>query len=56
MLFRSAQDKMEEYEDYLITCPYTGSTDVYKVSSNVFASYETDEQFIVNFEEKNEED
>lgn len=54
--YNTAQDKMEEYEDYLITCPYTSSTDVYKISSNIFASYETDEQFIVIFEEKNEED
>ena len=54
--YNTLEDKMEDYEDYLITCPYTGSTDVYKVSSNVFASYETDQQFIVNFEEKDEED
>lgn len=54
--YNTSTDQMEDYEDYLITCPYTGSTDVYKVSSNVFASYETDQQFIVNFEEKNEED
>lgn len=37
------------YDDYLITCPYTGSTDVYQISSNVYASYETDQPFKVEF-------
>lgn len=37
------------YDDYLITCPYTGSTDVYQISSNVYASYETDQPFKVDF-------
>ena len=37
------------YDDYLITCPYTGSTDVYQISSNVYASYETDQPFMVDF-------
>lgn len=37
------------YDDYLITCPYTGSTDVYQISSNVYASYETDRPFKVDF-------
>lgn len=38
-----------EYDDYQITCPYTGSTDVYQISSNVYASYETDQPFKVDF-------
>ena len=37
------------YDDYLITCPYTGSTDVYQISSNIYASYETDRPFKVDF-------
>lgn len=39
----------EEIEDYLITCPYTGSSNVYQISSNIFASYDTDQPFRVNF-------
>ena len=38
-----------EYDDFLITCPYTGSTDVYQISSNVYASYESDQPFKVDF-------
>ncbi len=38
-----------EYDDYVITCPYTGSTDVYQISSNVYASYESDQPFKVDF-------
>ena len=41
-----------EYEDYEITCPYTGSSQVYQVSSNVFASFETDQPFTVVFDEE----
>jgi len=37
------------YEDYQITCPYTGSTDVYQISSNVYASYKSDQPFKVEF-------
>jgi hypothetical protein len=44
------------YDDYLITCPYTGSTDVYQISSNVYASYETNEPFKVSFRNLDEED
>lgn len=35
-------------EDFEITCPYTGSTEVYQVSSSVYASYETDQHFKVD--------
>ena len=35
--------------DYTITCPYTGSTEVYQVSTGVFASYKTDQPFRVEF-------
>ena len=33
---------------YTITCPHTGSTDVYQVSTGVFASYETDQRFRID--------
>ena len=32
---------------YIITCPFTGSTDVYQISTGIFASYETDQPFRV---------
>lgn len=35
--------------EYTITCPYTGSTEVYQVSTGVFASYKTDQPFRVEF-------
>jgi len=41
-----------EYDDYEITCPYTGSSEVYHISSNVFASYETNQTFSVKFDEE----
>jgi len=41
-----------EYDDYEITCPYTGSKEVYQISSNVFASYETNQTFSVKFDEE----
>lgn len=31
-----------------ITCPHTGSTEVYQISANVFASFETDQPFRVD--------
>jgi hypothetical protein len=39
-----------------IVCPYTGSTDVYQVDSSTWASYETDEPFIVRIKMNDEED
>jgi hypothetical protein len=54
-IYNNATQQLEDVEDYVITCPYTGSTDVYKVSSNVFASYETDQHFKVVFENLDEE-
>jgi hypothetical protein len=39
-----------------IVCPYTGSTDVYQVDSSTWASYETDEPFIVRIKINDEED
>ena len=42
----------DDAQDYVITCPYTGSTEVYQISSNVFASYETDQPFRVKIDEE----
>ena len=41
-----------QYTDYEIVCPFTGSNEVYQISSNVFASYETDQPFTVEFDEE----
>jgi hypothetical protein len=45
-----------EYSDYEITCPYTGSSEVYHITSNVFASYETDQPFIVDINPMSDEE
>lgn len=39
-----------------IVCPYTGSTDVYQIDSSTWASYETDQPFLVRVQMKDEED
>ena len=39
-----------------IVCPYTGSNDVYQIDSSTWASYETDEPFIVRVKMNDEED
>ena len=41
-----------EYKDYEIVCPFTGSNEVYQISSNIFASYKTDQPFTVEFDEE----
>ena len=38
-----------------IICPYTGSTDVYQVDSSTWASYETDQPFLVRVQMNDEE-
>ena len=45
-----------EYSDYEITCPYTGSSEVYHITSNVFASYETDQPFVVDINPMSDEE
>jgi hypothetical protein len=40
---------LNSLSDYVITCPFTGSTEVYQVSTGVFASYKTDQPFRVEF-------
>jgi hypothetical protein len=49
---KTIKTENDDQDDYEITCPYTGSTEVYQVSSNVFASYETDQPFSVDFDEE----
>ena len=39
-----------------IVCPYTGSTDVYQIDSSTWASYETDQPFLVRIQMIDEED
>jgi hypothetical protein len=39
-----------------IVCPHTGSTDVYQIDSSTWASYETDQPFIVRIKMIDEED
>jgi hypothetical protein len=36
---------IDDEGNYTITCPYTGSTEVYQVSTGIFASYITDKPF-----------
>jgi hypothetical protein len=40
-------NQSEQGDIYIITCPHTGSTDVYQISTGIFASYETDQPFRV---------
>ena len=49
---KTIKTENDDPDDYEITCPYTGSTEVYQVSSIVFASYETDQPFSVDFDEE----
>jgi hypothetical protein len=37
--------KIDDDGNYVIVCPYTGSSEVYQISTNLFASYETDQPF-----------
>lgn len=34
---------------FIITCPHTGSTNVYQIDSSTYASFETDEPFKITF-------
>ena len=47
--------QLDSLSDYTITCPYTGSTEVYQINSNIFASYETNQRFRVYFHEDDSE-
>jgi hypothetical protein len=46
-------DSMED--DINIVCPYTGSSNVYQLDSNTWASYETDQPFAVRIKTRDEE-
>lgn len=39
-----------------IVCPYTGSSNVYQIDSSTWASYETDQPFLVRVQMNDEED
>ena len=41
--------KVGDNGEYEIICPHTKSTEVYQISSGVFASYETDQPFRIDF-------
>ena len=45
--YQTGEVSIDEDGNYLITCPYTGSSEVYQISTNLFASYETDQPFKV---------
>jgi hypothetical protein len=45
--YKTGEVIVDENGDYVIKCPYTGSSDVYQISTNLFASYETDQPFQV---------
>ena len=55
-VYNNALQQFVDIEDYVITCPHTNSTEVYSISSNVYASYETNEPFKVSFKNLDEED
>jgi len=45
--YQTGDVAIDEDGNYVITCPYTGSSEVYQISTNLFASYETDQPFKV---------
>ena len=45
--YQTGEVSIDEDGNYVITCPYTGSSEVYQISTNLFASYETDQPFKV---------
>ena len=47
--FELGEVKVDDDGEFTIICPYTGSSDVYQISTNLFASYETDQPFKVKF-------
>jgi len=47
--YQTGEVSIDEDGNYLITCPYTGSSEVYQISTNLFASYDTDQPFKVKF-------
>ncbi len=45
--YQTGEVSVDEDGNFIITCPYTGSSEVYQISTNLFASYETDQPFKV---------
>lgn len=45
--YQTGEVSFDDDGNFVITCPYTGSTEVYQISTNLFASYETDQPFKV---------
>jgi hypothetical protein len=45
--YQTGEVSIDDDGNYIITCPYTGSSEVYQISTNLFASYETDQPFKV---------
>lgn len=45
--YQTGEVTIDDEGNYVITCPYTGSSEVYQISTNLFASYESDQPFKV---------
>lgn len=45
--YQTGEVAIDDDGNYVITCPYTGSSEVYQISTNLFASYKTDQPFKV---------
>ncbi len=45
--YQTGEVSIDDDGNYIIKCPYTGSSEVYQISTNLFASYETDQPFKV---------
>jgi hypothetical protein len=45
--YQTGEVAIDDDGNFIITCPYTGSSEVYQISTNLFASYETDQPFKV---------
>jgi hypothetical protein len=48
-------DENDMDQDLEIKCPYTGSTNLYQIDAELWASYESDQPFIVILKSKNED-
>ena len=48
-------DENDMDQDLEIKCPYTGSTNLYQIDAELWASYESDQPFVVILKSKNED-
>ena len=48
-------DENDMDQELEIKCPYTGSTNLYQIDAEMWASYETDQPFVVILKSKNED-